>query len=152
MKTSTKFGILAGTLAGCWLIGEHFWELKNPGVASFAGYIGNLIYFSFIFLAIWRVREKELGGVIDFKRSMQTGVLTCVFYALVLGLFSLVNYKFVNTDYLIQENPKASLQEIENSKNFFKILQGVILIIPFNILFGTFISGIFSVLMRRSAN
>jgi uncharacterized membrane protein len=150
MKTSTKYGLIAGILAGSWLIGEHFWEIKNPGVASFAGYIGYLIYFSFIFLSIWTVREKEKGGSIDFKTAMQTGVLTCVFYALVLGLFTLVNYKFINTEYFVFQNPNASPQEIANSKNFFRILKGVILIVPINILFGTVISAVFSVLMRRT--
>ena len=149
MKTPTKFGLIAGVLAGSWLIGEHFWEIKNPGVASFAGYIGYIIYFSFIFLSIWSVREKELGGVIDFKTAMRTGVLTSVYYALILGLFTFINYRFVNTDFLIQQKPNATLLEIENSKSMLRILQGVILIIPFNILFGTVISAVISVLMRR---
>lgn len=151
MKTSTLYGLIAGTLAGSWLIAEHFWEIKNPGVASIAGIVGYFIYFSFIFLAIWRVREKEQMGLIDFKKAMQTGVLTSVYYALALGLFTFINYKFVNTDFLLQQNPKASLQEIESSKSLGRILQGVILIIPFNILFGTVISAVISLLMRRDA-
>lgn len=149
MKTPTKYGILSGLLAGIWLIAEHFWELKNPGVATFAGYVGYFIYFSFIFISIRIVREKELQGFIDFKTAMRTGVLTAVFYSLVLGLFTFINYAFVNTDYLLQQNPTASLQEIQNSKNYGRIIQGVILIIPFNILFGTVISAVISLLMKR---
>ena len=80
---------------------------------------------------------------------MRTGVLTAVYYSLVLGLFTFINYAFVNTDYLLQQNPAASLQEIQNSKNIGRILQGVILIIPFNILFGTLISVVISALMKR---
>ena len=151
MKTPTLYGLIAGTLAGAWLIGEHFWELKNPGVASFAGIVGYFIYFTFIFIAIWTVREKEQQGIIDFKKAMQTGVLTSVYYALALGVLTFINYKFVNTDFLIQQNPKASVQEIESSKSIWRILQGVILIIPFNILFGTVISAVISVLIRRDA-
>ena len=149
MKTPAKFGLFAGTLAGAWLIGEHFWEIKNPGVASFAGIVGYFIYFTFIFISIRTVREKESGGIIDFKKAMQTGVLTAVYYSLALGIFTFINYKFVNTEFLIQQNPKATLQEIESSKSLGRILQGVILIIPFNILFGTVISAVISLLMRR---
>ncbi len=149
MKTPTKYGLLAGILAGIWLISEHFLEIKTPGVASFAGIIGYLIYFAFIALSMWTVREKELGGVIDFKTSMRTGVLTSVYYALALGVFTFINYAFVNTDFLIHQNPNATPQEIENSKSMLRILQGVILIIPFNILFGTVISAIISLLIRR---
>ena len=94
MKTPTKFGLIAGILAGAWLIGEHFLEFNTPGVASFAGYIGYIIYFTFIFISIWTVREKELGGCIDFKTAMRTGVLTSVYYALMLGLFTFINYTF----------------------------------------------------------
>ncbi len=149
MNISTKCGLISGTLAGIWLISEHFLELKNPGVSSFAGIIGYLIYFAFIALSIWMVREKEMNGSIDFKSAMKTGVLTAVFYALALGLFTFVNYTFVNPDFLIQQNPGASAVEIENSKNVGRIVQGVLLIIPFNILFGTVISAVISLLMRR---
>lgn len=149
MKTPTKFGLIAGCLAGAWLIGEHFWELKNSGVASFAGFIGYIIYFSFIALSVWTVREKELGGFIDFKSAMRSGVLTSVYYSLALGIFTFINYKFVNTEFLLQQNPTASIAEIESSKSIGRILQGVILIIPFNILFGTAISAVISVLLRR---
>ena len=149
MKSTTLFGLLAGTLAGIWLIAEYFLEQKNPGVASFAGIIGYLIYFSFLFISIWYVREKVNGGRIDFKSAMRTGVLTAVFYALALGLFTFINYKFVNTDFLIHQKPTATAQEIANSKSFGRILQGVILIIPFNILFGTVLTAVLALLMRR---
>ncbi len=149
MGTAKKYGLIAGSLAGIWLISEHFLEQKNPGVASFAGIIGYLIYFSFIFISIRTVREKEHGGFIDFKQAMQTGVLTAVFYSLVLGLFTFINYKFINTDFLVQQNPSATAAEIASSKSLLRILQGVILIIPFNILFGTVLTAVLALLMRR---
>lgn len=149
MKSTTLFGLVAGTLAGIWLISEYFLEQKNPGVASFAGIVGYLIYFSFLFISIWYVREKENAGRIDFKSAMRTGVLTAVFYALALGLFTFINYKFVNTDFLIHQKPTATAVEIANSKSSGRILQGVILIIPFNILFGTVLTALLALLMRR---
>ena len=148
MKTPTKYGLIAGILAGSWLIGEHFWELRTPGVATFAGYVGNFVFFTFIFISIWTVREKELGGSIDFKTAMRTGVLTSVYYALALGLFTFVNYTFINTDFA-SHTANAANDGVGNAKSTGSIIQGVILIIPYTILFGTVISVVISLLMRR---
>ena len=152
MKTPVKYGIIAGTLAGAWLIGEHFIELKNPGIASFASYLGFIIFFSFLFLSIKQVRDKEQNGIIDFKTAMRIGVVTSVCYALVLGLLTFVNYKFVNPDYFIQQKINATALEIENSKSIVRIIQGVILIIPFNILLGTFFSAFIAAIMKKNGN
>jgi hypothetical protein len=95
-------------------------------------------------------REKELGGLINFKTAMRAGVLTAVYYSIVLGLFTFINYTYINTDYLIAQKPDAGLEEIAASKSIFRIAQGVIIRIPFSILFGTAVSAVFSLLLVRN--
>ena len=71
---------------------------------------------------IWFSREKQLNGLIDFKTAMRAGVLTAVFYSILLGLFTFINYSFINTDYLILQKPNASMPEIESSKSFLEAI------------------------------
>ena len=143
MKFPKILGASFGTAAGCWLIAEHYMEMSQPAITALAGYVGYFVFFTALFLGIWLSREKELGGLINFKTAMRAGVLTAVYYSIVLGLFTFINYTYINTDYLIAQKPDAGLEEIAASKSIFRIAQGVIIMIPFSILFGTAVSAVF---------
>jgi uncharacterized membrane-anchored protein YitT (DUF2179 family) len=101
MKTEIKYGVLIGTTNFAWLLAEFFsglhsvWVHYHPLITNFALIIPVLG----LFLGIREKQYEELGGEINFKQCLMTGMsISCI--TTLIGMFSQIIYhQWINPDY-----------------------------------------------------
>jgi hypothetical protein len=76
LATILKYGTLAGLIVGAWLFAVAF-LMKGHAPSNWGmvlGYLSMLVALSFVFVAIKRRRDLELGGVIRFWPAFGMGL------------------------------------------------------------------------------
>lgn len=114
MKTSFKYGIIAGLFSGLLFYAEFFSGIseQSAGLFSIAG-TALLLCFS-IFIYLRKIATPELNGFYTigygFKKSMAL-VAAC---AITMAIFTFIFFSFINPDY-IDELVKDGIVKLRNS-------------------------------------
>lgn len=79
-RTVLVYGLIAGAVVSAFMTTTMLLAANNPDVHTGAssmvvGYLGMLIAFAFIFVAVKSVRDKENGGAISFGKAFGVGLL-----------------------------------------------------------------------------
>lgn len=96
------FGLLSGLVVAIVMILSSVLCYQNPGFEGgmFLGYAGMLIAFSFIFVGVKNLRDKQEGGVISFGRAFKTGLLIMLIASTIYVAIWLVEYYVFMPDFM----------------------------------------------------
>jgi hypothetical protein len=104
MKIALKYGLLITAVVIAWVVVVRF--LLDVTADSKANIIApilfNLAAIVAIFLAM-KARKKELGGELDFKEGLKTGMSVTLVYALSACLFFMIEYLVAGPKLLLSE-------------------------------------------------
>ncbi len=94
IKSSMNAGLVSGmALIGFSLILYFFGLNLNPSM----GYVSILVLAFCIYFTGKSYRDKELGGYISYGQSLGFGILVGVFASILLGFFSYIEIKFIES-------------------------------------------------------
>ena len=99
-KSTMTTGLILGVMLVVFsliifLVGVNI--IKPPLWASLIQY---LIFIVGIVYGTKKFRDEDLGGEISYSRAFGFGVLSCVFAAIIYGIYMILHMNFIDTDYL----------------------------------------------------
>ncbi len=95
------YGLIAGAVVSIFmtttmLIADRQETVDTGASSMIVGYLGMLISFAFIFVAIKSYRDKENGGVVSFGKAFSIGLLI----SLVASTLYVITWAFVYNNFL----------------------------------------------------
>ncbi len=103
-KTVFIFGSIAGIIVAALMGISMFATKDNPdahgNMSMLLGYAGMLIAFSFIFVGVKNLRDKQLNGHISFGKALGTGLLIALVASTIYVLVWLVEYYCFMPDFM----------------------------------------------------
>jgi hypothetical protein len=160
-QSTLTWGAITGLASIVYTLILYFLDLtlNKP-----AGYAGMLILVGGIFLGCKAYRDQSLDGYISYGKSLGTGVLISVFYAVITTLFMVILYKWIAPELVgkvmaqSQENmaSKGMSEDqmekgLEMTKKFFIVglfIGGVFM----SVFFGFLISLIVSIFIKKEGD
>lgn len=104
-QTAITYGLIAGAVVSAFMAttmlifarSEHF----HAGTLSMiVGYLGMLIAFTFIFVAVKTYRDKQNHGVISFGKALGMGLLISLIASTMYVVTWAIVYKYFVPDYM----------------------------------------------------
>lgn len=119
-RTVIVYGLIAGAVVSAFMSTTMIISAQTgkapTGIGSMVlGYLGMLIAFTFIFVAIKTYRDKRNGGVISFGKAFSMGLLISLIASTLYVISWAIVYKYFVPDYMdkycaaVIEEAKASL-------------------------------------------
>ena len=171
-RTVLIYGVIAGAVVSLFmsitmLISSNG-ETVHTGASSMViGYLGMLIAFAFIFVAIKSYRDKQNGGIISFGKAFGMGLLIALIASTLYVITWAIVYKTFLPDYMDKycavmiEEARSSLSgtalqekidEINNAKAMYATPWGFTLFTYAEILpVGILVSLIAALVLKRKA-
>lgn len=125
-RTVLIYGAIAGAVVSLFMSTTMLLtandEMVHTGASSMLlGYLGMLIAFTFIFVAIKSYRDKENGGVISFGKAFRIGLLIALIASTLYVVAWAIVYKAFLPDYMDkycaaiieQEKPNLSAEALQ---------------------------------------
>jgi small-conductance mechanosensitive channel len=171
-RTVLIYGTIAGVVVSLFMATTMLitssGEAVHTGASSMViGYLGMLIAFTFIFVAIKSYRDKENGGMISFGKAFGIGLLIALKAStLYVATWALVYHNFLPdfmdkyTAVAIEEAKatlsgtalQAKIDEVNNAKAFYATPLGFVLFTYAEILpVGILVSLIAALVLKRKA-
>ena len=117
-KTAFIFGSISGIIVATLMGISMFATKDNPdahgNMSMLLGYTGMLIAFSFIFVGVKNLRDKQLNGVISFGKAFRTGLLIALIASTIYVLVWLVEYYCFLPDFM-EKYAAHALRQAERS-------------------------------------
>ena len=104
-RTVITYGLIAGIVVSAFMAITMTIYSKSEAVHTGAssmivGYLGMLIAFTFIFVAIKSFRDKQNNGVISFGKALRIGLLISLIASTLYVITWAFVYKYVFPDYM----------------------------------------------------
>jgi hypothetical protein len=165
LKTEQTYGILSGLLICVLVMVAHFMGYYTTKIDSgkFLGFCFLIIPIVFILIGIYVKKTKELGGYLDLKDGLKTGILISFINGIITTIFLLIYFNYINPDFYnlyityetkvladLGKTPKEIddlLDQFRSSQKIGAQLLSGILITP---LFGMIPSLIITLILRKS--
>jgi len=116
-KVVITYGLIAGAVVSAFMAVSMISQkdhLENMGTGSMIiGYLGMLISFTFIFVAVKNYRDKQNGGIVSFGKAFSIGLLISLIASVMYVITWSLVYKYHMPDFM--ENYSAKM--IANAKN-----------------------------------
>lgn len=116
-KVVLTYGFIAGAVVSAFMAitmisqADH---LENMGAGSMIiGYLGMLIAFTFIFVAVKNYRDKQNGGTVSFGKAFSIGLLI----SLIASVMYVITWHFVYTYHMPNFMEGYSAKMIAEAKN-----------------------------------
>ena len=99
-----KYGLIGGVIVGAILISGTIYCYSTGTFegSMVLGYASMILAFSFIFVAVKQVRDKQNGGVISFGKAFKVGFLVALVTSTIYVLVWLVCYYLFIPDFMEQ--------------------------------------------------
>lgn len=99
-----KYGLLGGLIVGLVLCTGTIYCINSGKFegSMVLGYASMLLAFSFIFVAVKHIRDKQDGGVISFGKAFKVAILVTLVTSTVYVLIWLICYYFFIPDFMEQ--------------------------------------------------
>jgi hypothetical protein len=119
-RTVIIYGIIAGAVVSAFmsttmLIAANDEKVHTGASSMVLGYLGMLISFTFIFVAIKSYRDKQNNGIISFGKAFKMGLLIALIASTLYVIAWAIVYNFFLPDYMdkycaaVIEEAKTSL-------------------------------------------
>lgn len=96
-NNKVKYGAATGLACGVWIIGAHFSGLDSH-MSRFIILACMAIIFAGIFFTIYKEKQ-SLGGEIEFKEALKTGLSAGVLSAILFSVFIYIYYTFLSPNF-----------------------------------------------------
>ena len=155
-KHSLQYGIGIGFILIIISLVMHVLDI-NAFENRWVGWIGYIVCFAGMTIAMINFRNKQPGGYISYGKSFTIGFLTALFAGILVGIYMVVFMSFAGGEFVqmalenaeqqvLERNPNASDQEIEMALKFTKMFMKPILMGVFSILGYGFFGAIYSLI------
>jgi hypothetical protein len=119
-RTTIIYGLIAGAVVSAFMAITMIIFANNESfhagtLSMMVGYLGMLIAFTFIFVAIKTYRDKQNNGIINFGKAFTMGLLISLIASTMYVITWAIVYKYFVPDYMdkycamMTEQAKASL-------------------------------------------
>lgn len=162
MRSSVKWGMIAGGVSGSWMFIQVLTDLYKTPLGLYSGYIFIVVLLFSVFMGIRDTRDKELSGKIGIGDAVKKGLAVCSINAVILGLFTYAYWANPNPDFInfiiersrqlmIQHGDKAERieQELENIRMSLQPMRQVTQTIFGSMILGLFSAIVFGLLLSR---
>jgi hypothetical protein len=113
-KNAFVFGLLSGLVITIMMVYTTIVCYNNADFEGnmWLGYAGMLIAFSFIFVGVKNLRDKQYNGIISFGKAFKMGLLITLIASSVYVLVWLIEYYFFIPDFMDKYNAHM-LKEVQ---------------------------------------
>jgi len=136
--------------------------LLNFSQGSGLEYLSYLILFGGLFLAQTNFRNKYLGGYIEYGKAFTVGLLTSVFLAIIMGIYTFIFFKYIDPGAMEEAMTMAEQKMMDRGMSDMEIEQGMAMARKFqsiglytffaiagNIFFGAILSLITAIFVKK---
>jgi hypothetical protein len=88
-------------------------------------YLAYLIILGGLFLAQTNFRNKYMGGFIEYGKAFTIGLLTCVFLAIIMGIYTFVFFKYIDPGAMEEAMTMAEQKMMDKGLSDMEIEQGM---------------------------
>jgi len=99
-NTAVKFGLFTGLACIIWYLVAFFSGLHNSPSGIYVDFVPFIILIFGISFSIKQTRDKDNGGIIDYKNGVKAGMATSLITAVSLGIFIFFYYEFINPGFI----------------------------------------------------
>jgi hypothetical protein len=161
-KANLNNGLILGLVGIVYSLVMYFLDMSFNKAQ---GYIFILIQIGLLFYLLKSYRDNFMHGQISYGQSLGAGVIICLYYSIIIAIFSYILYSFIDTGLLDKQlafaeetmvkrgAPQAAIDAGMNIQR--KIMKpGIMapLSIFMNMIWGLIISLIVSIFIRKEGN
>jgi hypothetical protein len=99
--------------------------LLNFAQGSGLEYLSYLILLGGLFLAQTNFRNKYLGGYIEYGKAFTIGLLTSVFLAIIMGIYTFIFFKYIDPGAMEEAMTMAEQKMMDRGMSDMEIEQGM---------------------------
>jgi len=161
-KANLSNGLILGSVGIVYSLIMYFLDLS---LNKTQGYIFMLIQVALLFFLLKSYRDNVLHGYITFGQSVGAGVIICLYYAILMAIFSYILYAIIDPGLVVKQlalaeeamTKKGAPQEAIDAgmaitAKFMKPAVLAISSIFFLMIWGTILSLIISIFIRKEGN
>lgn len=162
-KANLTNGAILGLVGIVYTLVVYFMDLS---LNKTQGYIFMLVQIGLLYFLLKSYRDNFKHGQITYGESVGAGVIICLYYGILMAIFSYILYTIIDPGLIAKQlaqseevmRAKGSLSEdqIDTAMKFTaKIMKPGIMVISglfFGMLFGTILSLVVSIFIRKEGN
>ena len=161
-KANLTNGLILGLIGIVYTLVLYFLDLSTNKSLSYVFFI---IQIFVLFFLVRSYRDNYLYGYITFGKALGAGVIICLYYSIIMAIFSYILYKYIDTGLI---NKMLAMSEDAGLKKGFsqeqidlgmkftrKIMTPPVLSffsLLFGVFFGTITSLIVAIFVRKEGN
>jgi hypothetical protein len=93
-KANLNNGLILGLIGIVYSLVLYFLDMSTN---KSLGYVFFIILIVVLFMLVKSYRDNYLHGMISFGQAMGAGVVICLYYAVIMAVFSYILYAFIDT-------------------------------------------------------
>jgi hypothetical protein len=161
-KANLTNGLILGLIGIVYTLVLYFLDMTTN---KSLGYVFFIILFVVLFFLVKSYRDNYMHGMITFGQAFGAGVIICIYYAVIMAVFSYILYAFIDTgliNKLIAMSEETGLkkglsqEQVDLSMKVtrkimtptFLAIMGIIS----NVFFGAIMSLIISIFVKKEGN
>jgi Protein of unknown function (DUF4199) len=161
-KANLTNGLILGLIGIVYTLVLYFLDLSTN---RNLGYVFFIVQIFILFFLVRSYRDNYLYGYITFGKALGAGVIICLYYSIIMAIFSYILYKFIDTgliNKMLAMSEDAGLkkglsqEQIDLGMKFTrKIMTPPVLSffsLLFGVFFGTIMSLIVAIFVRKEGN
>lgn len=94
-KTNLTNGIILGLVGIVYSLVMYFLDLS---LNSIQGYVFILIQIVVLYFLVKLYRDNFMHGMITFGQALGAGVVICLYYSIIIAIFTYILYAFIDTN------------------------------------------------------
>lgn len=110
-KANLKNGLILGLIGIIYTLVMYFLDLSLNNIQ---GYVFILIQIVVLYFLVKMYRDNFLHGMISFGQALGAGVVICLYYSIIIAIFTYILYAFIDTN-LIDKMLAMTEEKLLNS-------------------------------------
>jgi hypothetical protein len=110
-KANLKNGLILGLIGIIYTLVMYFLDLSLNNIQ---GYVFILIQIVILYFLVKMYRDNFLHGIISFGQALGAGVVICLYYSIIIAIFTYILYAFIDTN-LIDKMLAMTEEKLLNS-------------------------------------
>jgi hypothetical protein len=161
-KANLTNGLILGLIGIVYSLVLYF---LNMSTNKSIGYVFILVQIVVLFFLVKSYRDNYMHGMITFGQALGTGVIICLYYSIIMAIFTYILYAFIDTgliDKILAMSEEAGLkkgysqEQIDMGMKFTKKIMTPPVMAIFgifsNMFFGVIMSLIVAAFVRKEGN